>query len=310
MAGETGDGVSSSTTREWNSWQANAQRVEQIPDSKSVGVVLPAYDPDPATLNDYLESVERELSPDEILVELDSPAPQVLDTLADSFIDFSLDDFSINVADERRGKGAAIISGFNSLDTDVLLYADADGSVLASSLADVVQPVVSEEADVSISSRRHPKSEVLTPQSIGRRVLGDGFISCARATFASNISDFQCGAKAVSRNAWETLVNYCYLTGFGWDLQFVEVAKALNYDVEEVPVSWSDKPDSTVGLFSTTVELITALFHVNCQVNELTQLRRAKNGTEIAARAQSKSAEPSEGSGTSKIYEGIPNEFD
>jgi len=74
--------------------------------------------------------------------------------------------------------------------------------------------------------------------------------------------DYQCGAKAVTADAWETIGHHCYEPGFAWDLEFVSVAGSLGFDISEVPVIWKDHPDSTVSPLSASIELATALVDV------------------------------------------------
>ena len=86
---------------------------------KSLGVVLPAYQIDPNQLNNYLEELQNQLSPKEIILEYDKP----------KYAEEIEGEVNIQSFDSRRGKGAAIKHGFNMLDTDILLFSDSDGSV-------------------------------------------------------------------------------------------------------------------------------------------------------------------------------------
>lgn len=223
--------------------------------ANSTGVIIPAYDPDISTLTTYIRSIKSVVSPDEICIEIDSPQQERVERLKDTSAD-------INISDERRGKGSAIMDGFDSLETDILAFADADGSVPASSLADIIRQVEQETADVSIGSRRHPSSQIISHQTIARRFLGDGFAFIARKMLPTQCRDYQCGAKAVRQDAWLEIGHHCYEPGFAWDLEFVSVAGALGYDIIEVPISWEDHPNSTVDPISTSIELATALMDV------------------------------------------------
>ncbi|HKL30737.1 MAG TPA: glycosyltransferase [Natrialbaceae archaeon] len=218
----------------------------------SVGVVLPAYRPDVPTLEAYVHALQTELNPDVIRIELDAPEPGVesaLDALP----------VTVNAVSERRGKGAAITAGFEALDTDVLAFADADGSTPAESIADVVEPVLDGRADLSVGSRRHPDADVRSHQTIARRYLGDGFAWLARRLLDADLYDYQCGAKAIGRDAWERVRSHLYEPGFAWDIELVAMAAALEFRIAEVPVVWEDKPESTVSPVSTVVEMGVAL---------------------------------------------------
>lgn len=219
---------------------------------RSLGVVLPAYRPDVDALVAYVEALEARLDPAAIRIELDAPEPGNLEALREVSA-------TVHVADHRRGKGAAITDGFEALGTDVLAFADADGSTPAESLAEVIEPVRAGEAAVAIGSRRHPASTVTSHQTFVRRRLGDAFAAVARWLLDTPVYDFQCGAKAVSREAWTRLRNHLYEPGFAWDVELVAMAGVLDLPLVEVPIVWEDQPGSTVSPLRTSVALGRAL---------------------------------------------------
>lgn len=224
--------------------------------STCIGVVIPAYKPDLSLLTDYVSNIQSRLAPEIIRIEVDSPSPESVDILSE------YDDVEISVSQDRRGKGAAIMAGFDALDTDIRLFTDADGSVPASSLNGILQPILESTAHVSIGSRRHPDSIIINHQTILRRFLGDIFARGARYLLPTQCMDYQCGAKAVTADAWSSIGHHCYEPGFAWDLEFVSVAGSLGYKIAEVPITWEDHPDSSVAPISTSIELATALIDV------------------------------------------------
>lgn len=219
---------------------------------ESVGLVVPAYRPDVEQLRAYVQSVVEHLDPDAVRIELDAPRPGVAEKV-DSL------PATVHVAPDRRGKGAAITSGFEALDTDVRAFADADGATPARELAKIIEPVANGAADLAVGSRRHPAATVETHQTPTRRRLGDTFAWVARRLLSVELYDYQCGAKAVSRGGWETVRQHLYEPGFAWDVELVAMAGATDLRVEEVPVEWYDKPGSTVSPVQTSFELGRAL---------------------------------------------------
>ena len=233
----------------------------------SLGVVIPAYEPDVDALTDYIRTVDATLSPDVIRVEIDNPQADQLTALESTRAE-------INAEGRRRGKGGAITEGFDSLGTDILAFADADGSVPADSLADVVDPTRRGETALSVGSRRHPDADILDHQTVGRRLLGDAFAATARRLLPTRCSDYQCGAKALRADAWGDIRHYCYERGFAWDLEVVSVADALGYELREVPVTWEDHPDTTVDPIPTAIELGRALVAIRSRTGAITPHHR------------------------------------
>ncbi|WP_206022031.1 glycosyltransferase [Salarchaeum sp. JOR-1] len=217
----------------------------------TVGLVLPAYEPDTGKLRSYVDALLDVLQPAVVRIELDAPGGSSL-----SFP--GRDAVEVNVVGERRGKGLAITQGFESVDTDVLAFADADGSTPADSITDVVGAL--DDADLAAGSRRHPESRIQTHQSVLRRKLGDAFAWGSRALLPVSLSDYQCGAKALTQEAWQAVRDYLYEPGFAWDVELVTVADARGLQLTEVPVAWEDDPRSTVNTRETVQELARTVF--------------------------------------------------
>lgn len=207
---------------------------------RSLGLVIPAYRPEVRRLTAYVAALHERLSPAAIRIELDSPSAGTVDRLQEG-------PATVHVSEGRRGKGAAITDGFEALDTDVLAFADADGSTPADSMADVVEPVLEGRAALAVGSRRHPEATVESHQTLVRRRLGDAFAAVARLVLDVKLFDYQCGAKAISADAWRQTRPYLYEPGFAWDIELVAMTAALDLPVVEIPIVWEDQPGSTVS---------------------------------------------------------------
>lgn len=227
----------------------------------SIGLVIPAYDPDVPRLISYLETVQSVVQPDEIRIEFDAPESH---TVVEGLSRVGV---TVNAVEERRGKGAAITHGFDQLDTDILAFTDADGSTPATSLAEVIHGLG--RSDVCVGSRRHPEADVTRNQSIVRKSLGDVFARGARLLLGVPLHDFQCGAKAMTREVWQRISDHIYEPGFAWDLEVVGMAHVHGFEIVEIPILWEDQPGSTVDPVATAVELGTALFVVHHRMKVL-----------------------------------------
>jgi len=239
--------------------------------SRSVGVVIPAFRPDVDRLASYVHDVGAELAPETLRIEVDDPSGDVATALSEL-------PATLNVSPYRRGKGAAVTAGFEALDTDVLVFADADGSTPASELARIVDAV--DDADLAVGSRRHPDATITSHQTFARRFLGDGFAWLARRLLDATLYDYQCGAKALTREAWEAVRAHLYEPGFAWDVELVAMAGALELDIEEVPITWEDMPGSTVSPLRTSLRLGRALFVARHRAK---QIRNSRVHNAIAA---------------------------
>ena len=232
----------------------------------TLGLVVPAYRPDVDQLGAYLADLREALDPDAVRIELDDPGEGVVAALQEF-------DATVHAVPYRRGKGAAVTAGFEALETDVLAFADADGSTPAASLADVVAPVREGRADLAVGSRRHPAARVASHQTLARRHLGDAFAWLARRLLEVPLHDYQCGAKAISAPAWESVREHLYEPGFAWDVELVAIAGALDLRVAEVPIEWHDRPGSTVSPVRTSLRLARAVLAARHRAKRLRNSR-------------------------------------
>ena len=234
--------------------------------TSSLGVVIPAYRPDIAVLTEYVETLVAELDPDTLRIELDAPEPGVAAQLTDL-------PATVNAVSERRGKGAAVTAGFEALDTDRLAFADADGSTPAPDVGRIVDALGEREAALAVGSRRHPDATVHTSQSPMRQRLGDGFAWLARRLLDVSLYDYQCGAKAITADAWQQVRGHLSRPGFAWDVELIALAGALGLRVREVPIEWHDHPDSTVPPVRASLRLASGLLSARVRAQRLQNAR-------------------------------------
>lgn len=221
----------------------------------TLGITVPAYEPDVHVLSEYVAALHDVLSPAEIIIELDAPTTETIDALRALPVE-------LNVSSTRRGKGAAVTHGFDSLDTDVLAFVDADGSTPANSVDGITTPVLEGRTDLAVGSRRHPDAVVHSHQTYVRRWLGNLFAFVAKKTLGLPLNDFQCGAKAITRAAWQEIRTHLHEPGFAWDLELIGITAALGYSIQEIPIEWTDHPGSTVNPIGTSLSLAKALLMV------------------------------------------------
>lgn len=229
---------------------------------QTVGIVIPAYKPNIEQTRAYLKELALLDTIDTIRLEIDAPSENTLQQLTDFPI-------SVGISPNRRGKGAAITSGFESLDTDILVFADADGSTPPEDIRKTIKPLLNGQGEISVGSRRHPDATILSHQTIVRRFLGKAFAQLSRALLTPDLYDYQCGAKALTRESWETIRNYIYEPGFAWDIELLEIGSVFGFRIFEVPISWADTTESTVSPILTPLKMFTVLISVRIRANQL-----------------------------------------
>jgi putative flippase GtrA len=73
------------------------------------------------------------------------------------------------------------------------------------------------------------------------------------ATLAARFSDAQCGFKAIRADRARTLLPLVQDTGWFFDTELLFLAERAGMRIAEVPVDWTDDPDSRVDIVATAV---------------------------------------------------------
>ena len=274
---------------------------------RSLGIVVPAYRPDVDRLRSYVRALDERVAPSQILIELDAPRPGAVEALnrlpatvaaapnrrgkgvaiaagfdrlvrattARRRFDSTDGDTNTHGDNGARRDGSVEGDGRDTSETtpespvDVLAFFDADASTPPASAAAVVAPVLRGEYDLAVGSRRHPEAEVGRHQTFGRRRLGDAYAWTCRRLVEPSLFDYQCGAKALSAAVWWRAREYLREPGFGWDLDFLVTAAALGYEIGEIPITWYDRPRSTVPPARTAVALARGLYRARGRMRRL-----------------------------------------
>jgi hypothetical protein len=139
-----------------------------------------------------------------------------------------------------------LADAFGAARGDVLVYFDTDLATDMSHLEELVELVRSGEADVATGSRWLPSSDADRPAKRG--VPSQVYNGLVRLFLRSSLRDHQCGFKAVSREAFETLRPAIRDEHWFWDTELLVKAQRRGYRVAEFPVEWTPKGDSKVDL--------------------------------------------------------------
>lgn len=162
----------------------------------------------------------------------------------------------------QQGKGAAIRAGMLASQSDVVGFMDAD---LSTSLDHISQAVTELErgADVVIGSRALPTSHTVTAQPTYRRVGARVFREITRVIGAvPNTPDAQCGFKFFRGAVAYDLFVSTVINRWMFDLEILRLAVYRNYKLAQIPVEWTNDPDSRLRLTIDTLRMIRDLARI------------------------------------------------
>ncbi len=145
----------------------------------------------------------------------------------------------------NRGKGFAVRQGILQAKGEAICFTDAD---LSTPVEAIEQGAIALQRGfpVVIASRGHPESIIALRQDRAREAIGKTFNLAVRTLLSLPFHDTQCGFKCFSREAAQAIFSRARIDGFAFDVEILVIARRLGYRVKEIPVTWTNSPDSKV----------------------------------------------------------------
>jgi dolichyl-phosphate beta-glucosyltransferase len=138
----------------------------------------------------------------------------------------------------NRGKGYSVRNGMLNASGEVLLFSDADLSAPIEE-ANKLLAAIEADADIAIGSRWLQPETQTHRQSLLRQFYGRLFNLALRIFLGLNFKDTQCGFKAFTRNAAQTIFPLQRIERWGFDPELLYLARRAGLKVREVPVAWA-----------------------------------------------------------------------
>jgi glycosyltransferase involved in cell wall biosynthesis len=202
-------------------------------------IVIPALNESariPATLQSVISCIrERGWSAEVIVVNDGSRDPTAEAVLA----------FAQNAPEVRliqnpgnRGKGYSVRSGCLKALGEVVIFTDADLSAPIEE-AERLFAAIAQGADIAIGSRWLERDRQTHRQPLYRQIFGRCFNALVRMIMGLRFADTQCGFKAFTRAAAQTVFQLQTIERWGFDPEILYIALKRGYRIVEVPVSWA-----------------------------------------------------------------------
>jgi glycosyltransferase involved in cell wall biosynthesis len=172
---------------------------------------------------------------------------------------------------EQKGRGRALRAAWSSSDADVVAYMDVDLSTDLGALMPLVEPLLTGRCDVAIGSRLAPGAQ--TRRGLKREVISRCYNLLLRTLLRVRFRDAQCGFKAVSAEAARQLLPRVEDEGFFFDTELLVLAQHSNLRIHELPVAWTDDPDSRVRIIATALADLRGVARI---IRGLPEWRRVK----------------------------------
>ncbi len=231
----------------------------------SVSIVIPAYNESErmasplAAILDFVEANDPNI---EIIVVDDGSSDDTANVAREVLA--TRPQIASNVVryEANRGKGFAVKTGLLAANAGVALFTDADLSSPIEEMAKLVEPIKSGEFDVTFGSRALDRTLIGTHQPWRREQGGRVINLMIRMLSGLDFADTQCGFKAFNMEKFRPLLDLMTIDRFGFDVEFLYVAKHNGLRLAEIPVRWNDVAGSKVSAVRDTRRMVSELLQI------------------------------------------------
>lgn len=168
----------------------------------------------------------------------------------------------------QKGVGLALKSSWIASDADIVGYMDLDLATDLNHLRPALQKLISFEADIVTGSRLKKGSKVIGRSSL-RNITSLTFNAIVSAVFRTSFSDGMCGFKFLQRNRLDSLIsNGATSDGWFFATEILVVGEFLNFRIYDLPVFWTDDPNSKVKIIKLTLEYMQKIIKLKLTLNK------------------------------------------
>ena len=158
----------------------------------------------------------------------------------------------------NRGKGYSVRSGLLHARGEIVLFTDADLSAPITE-AERLFAAIEQGADIAIGSRWLESTRQTHRQPLYRQFFGRCFNTVTRSIMDLPYADTQCGFKAFTRAAAQTIFQLQTIERWGFDPEILFIARKRGFEIREVPVSWAHDARSRISYLRDGMQMLQEL---------------------------------------------------
>ncbi len=228
-------------------------------DAPKYSIVIPAYNEStriPATLESVVGCIRARGWNAEVLVVNDGSS----DATAAVVRAFAERAPEVRMLENpgNRGKGYSVRSGMLQAQGQIVLFTDSDLSAPIEE-AERLFAAIAEGADIAIGSRWLDRDRQTQRQPLYRQFFGRCFNFVTRSVMGLRFADTQCGFKAFTRAAAQTVFQLQTIERWGFDPEILFIALKRGYWIIEVPVSWAHDERSRMSYLKDGMKMLEEL---------------------------------------------------
>ena len=222
-------------------------------------IVIPAFNESariPATLESVVGCIRANAWNAEVIVVNDGS----IDNTAEIVRDIARGAPELRMIENpgNRGKGYSVRNGVLHALGDVIMFTDSDLSAPIVE-AERLFAAIDAGADIAIGSRWLESGRQTHRQPLYRQFFGRCFNAVCRMVMRLPFADTQCGFKAFTRDAAQTVFQLQTIERWGFDPEILFIALKRGYTIKEVPVSWAHDARTRMSYLRDGVQMLKEL---------------------------------------------------
>jgi len=222
-------------------------------------IVIPAYNESariPATLRSVLDCIRSRGWDAEVVVVNDGSRDSTAEIVRE--IARTAPEIRLLENPQNCGKGYSVRNGLLHALGEVVMFTDAD---LSSPIeeAEGLFAEIAHGADIAIGSRWLATSRQTHRQPLYRQFFGRCFNLLTRMVMDLPFADTQCGFKAFTRSAAQTVFQLQTIERWGFDPEILFIALKRGYQIREVPVSWAHDARTRISYLRDGLQMLKEL---------------------------------------------------
>lgn len=169
---------------------------------------------------------------------------------------------------EEKGVGLALKSSWTKSNADIVGYMDLDLATDLKYIRPALAKLLSIDADIVTGSRLKNGAKVIGRSRL-RNFTSVSFNTLVKLVFRTSFSDGMCGFKFLNRSLLESLVlNGAKSNGWFFATEILIVSEFLKYRVYDLPVTWTDDPNSKVKIMKLSIEYVRQIIALKKLLNK------------------------------------------
>lgn len=160
----------------------------------------------------------------------------------------------------QRGVGRALKASWGQSKSEIVGYMDLDLATDLRYLRPALEKLCTDQADIVTGSRLAKGARVIGRSSV-RNFTSRCFNLIIKTFFLTSFSDGMCGFKFLKRNCLEKLMGAgAESDGWFFATEILIAGDYLGFRIYDLPVEWTDDPNSKVKIGKLAIEYLKAMF--------------------------------------------------